>query len=774
MPITVISRKVFSQIANGEDFSTNTGDYSQNLIGSVMERVVVETELLLFIISNASTAIPFEVDGTAKTISRSSGSFITDGWHIGDEFEFSDGITFTGTIISITDTVITYTLDAGTDTDGTYNDAVIVIQNDDYLAALVQFGLPENSDTTDNFINVVDGSDQAFTLDGLNSSFQVMNPMPGARSWITGDCKIKKGVLTAGQCLYTVRQEFIILPYYLQEIESNLTDGNLPEDFFKGSLSIKYIIGLQLRRLLSDPNIQHDFSDTNELGSVGWFGENYNGFPNNYEVELISYQDNASSEQVDGIQIDKTTKINAKITNAAGLFNAGTKVGGYVSAILDPSQYEANPVSFKDLWLYDNIVRTNDGNVTGLTGVIKSFQTSRTNANEIAITMTVSFTTQQQASLSEGQKFIIAFQTADSSKARDVSDMVIMVCDVAELIKDSDISGLLVSQDLRFIPHTLSDEDNGNTNVRGFDQDGVMIKYAFGLDISKRARIDRLTYKLIARNNVGQEFDIDAFDFDLSSSLLVPEGAYQKQNFNLDTTRGFQLPAGDFMNRVRLGYYNSLSPLRHGELLSVSPTTELILTPPYPSILYSPMIQDMKNAALNTGGAIKLVDMVQVPTGVDGRPVPWLTFLNGGAVNGMRFIEEIELTAGENTINYSTLGTIDVVVIPFDVQKKGMKFAGMNASVTLNSFKVIAPNGGKFSAVIVKKTGLTNVRAGILNAVAGPAGSDFNFDNLGIDIYTAFIFDTEYNGNIVDRTKFNDKLNVRVNLDTQLNILILL
>src|SRR5690606_38553450 len=110
--ITIQSRKFYSQIANGEAFNQNTGDVTANLVGSVMERIIAETEFLLSVKAQSTTTTDTFTTATG-TITRLINSFIEDGWNIGDTFEASGDLTFTGTITAVTDLVITYTLGTG-------------------------------------------------------------------------------------------------------------------------------------------------------------------------------------------------------------------------------------------------------------------------------------------------------------------------------------------------------------------------------------------------------------------------------------------------------------------------------------------------------------------------------------------------------------------------------------------------------------------------------------------------------------------------------------
>lgn len=764
--LTVLSRKFFSQIANGEAFGNNLSDYTGNLVGSVMERIVAETEIQLSVISTSNATDIFTIAGT--TITRVSTNWVDEDWHVGDTFNFVDGaVTFTGTITILNDLVLTFTLGTGTATPAAYTASTITLTSN-YLAAVVQFGLPENSDTTDNFINVVDGSDQAFTLSGLTTSFQTMNPVAGAKSWITGDCQIKRGALSAGVCTYTIRQEFIILPYYTQDIATNLTDGTLPDDYFKGVLSLKYIVGLQVRKLLSDPNIQHSIVDKNEMGAVGWFGENYNGGVNNYECEVTAYEDTATGDTVTGIQIDRRTTIFANITNTASLFDADTKIGAYLSAILDPLAYAANSTLYKTLWNYDNVVKLNNVTYTGLTGIIKAFDSTRVSANSITLEITVEFSTPQQALLSDGQEFIIALQTANSTLARNVSDSVVMIADISTLTKNNDIPGLLTFDTFEHLNHPMVEADTGFSNFRGWIEDGIFTRANFGLDIAERARLEQLDFKLIAKNSVGREFTIQQYGFDLSSGVLVPEGAYEKQVFNLDTTRGFRLAAGDIFNRVRLGFPSATSYYFHGEETVTAPTTTFGFGGALASTNYATIYLGQYQSGV-TGGPTKSITGFTVPTDTTGNVMPWIAVLMGVTIPGIT-VGSVVLAAGLNVqVTHASIAGAHTI-IPCDVGMVGMAFHNMNASKTATTFEVTdTGSGGRLDYIIIEDGVLSDFRSGSGVAVTGGTPTNIPFSNYGTNLYTSIVFCTQKVGKLPTITKNNNSIDVLTDEDDEVN-----
>lgn len=772
--IEVTSRKFYSQFANGETFASNLSDYTQNLVGNVMERVVAETEFTVTVISTASTDNQFTVTALSNTITRDNGTWAADGWYIGDTFAATGGDSFTGTITGLSGTTLNFTTVSGPGGDGTYDDLVITKTNDDYTAAVIQFGTPENSDSSSNFLNPVDGSIQGFTLKNISTSYQNMQAFAGAKSWQTGSCMIKKSALTAGVWTYTVYHEFIILPYYLQEFSGNLTDGTLPDDWFAGNLTVKYTINLDARKVLTDPNISQNISDLGELGCVGWFNENYNGGVNNYACVINSYTDTATGDSADGLQIDAKTTVTATLTNTDSLFTADTKIGIYISAILDALDYAPANTLFKDLWTYDNAVKLNNNIYTGLSGAIKAIRSVRSNANTITINFDVEFSGPQRARLSSGQQFIIGIQTADSTLDRDVSDNVILL-NIADLVEDADIPGLLQVNSFEHYRHDLSEFEQGASDFTGWVEDGFFSRYGFGLDIAAPARLKSLTFKLMARNSAGNEFVIQQYPFDLSSGVLVPDGSYFKQDFNLDTTRGFPLPAGDFFNRVRLGFAGAATLYFYGEATAAAPNTTFAfggtLTADYATIFLGQYVVGQ------TGPPVPTTTGFTLPTDTPGSPtpnvIPWIAGIIGASIPNIIF-GSVTLAAGQNVqVTHASISGAHTI-IPCDVELNGMDFSGMNDSKTATTFEVTdTGNGGRLDYIIVVDGAFSSIRS-FSDVVIAAGGDTYSFANLGSANYTALIFDTQFVGTLPTVVKNNDSIEITVDSDTKVNGLLIL
>lgn len=768
--IEVLSRKFYSQIRNGEDFSGSLSDFSTNLTGSVMERIRAEIEVQLSVLSVATASNAFTVNDTAKTITRASDNWEDDGWKVGDDFSVTGGATFTGTIIALDDLELTYDLTSapGTDTGGAYTTLNVYLTSE-YLGAIWQFGLPENDDNSGIFQNVVDGSDQLYTVTGITATYKTMNATPGAKSWITGDARIKRGTLTNGVATYTIQQDFTILPYFLQEIEQNLIDGTSPVDYFEGLSSLKFIWNLELRKVLSDPNTQHVFTETDQLGSVGWFNENYNGYVNNFTLESLTYQETASGDVLSGISIDEKTTITAQISSD-GLFTLDTNVGGYISAALDPVSYLANTTMHDTLWMFDNHIVKVDTTVVG-TGVIKRIQAIYVDANNITIEIDVEYSASQKALLSDGQRFVLGLQVEDVSLQRPVSDVVMLLGDFGTYSKSADVTGLLAPVSLEFLSHPQAESDIGYTNVRGWIEDNFLAKFRFGVDVEIPARIKQIIFKLIARNTSGREFTIQSYSMDLSSGLLqlISGTAYYKQAFNLDTTRGFPLSVGDFMNRVRLAEYSNETGYRFGEYTQSALTLAVLYDSAFDSgVTPSLVIDDNDGSGILISASVE--EGFTSDAGGTGGLVSYISVDPSASITGIRGGTKT-LTAGTVTFTFDTLGTTDYTVIVFGT---GFNASDVIASQTATQFELTDCLAGEIVTwVAVRNSGFASIMAGNATLAAGNNTVTYAA-SLGSVDYTLLLFDLQNTGNISNRSKAASSFDIEAGIGTSLNYIALL
>ena len=87
--------------------------------------------------------------------------------------------------------------------------------------------------------------------------------------------------------------------------------------------------------VLSNPNGVTTAEDSQQLGSVGWFNENFNNFNNNYSIDSVAYQDVATATAVGRINAAEQTEVTITVDSANGTFAANSKFTLCVSYLPD-------------------------------------------------------------------------------------------------------------------------------------------------------------------------------------------------------------------------------------------------------------------------------------------------------------------------------------------------------------------------------------------------------------------------------------------------------
>jgi hypothetical protein len=411
----IISEKYFNKFINDEDFNNNTSDFTNNLVGNTGIEIKAEITLSIEWFAAASSFDAFTLQ--SDRIVRNSGDFKADGFSIGDVFDFrlnynsaSESTDFTGTISGISaDGRTLFFTTGGTPTVNTYeNVAIRALMTDsaNYLTALIhKFGLIENQEEL-NFNSKVSDNEQIYYAVnvGEDSGGRLTNEVTGVAQgsymdWVTGSLTAQYDDTNSNdyEQAFIIRHTFIITPYYLEGEITNITDNIIP-DLLTGNNSLKYVYQIEARRVLSNPNTGIIIEQENNLGSVGYFQENFNGYENLYNIESVSYEDSLTTDSVDSLQIERKTKVTIVVEKIGGSLSVGQRIGVYHSYLPEQSEYTNTTTDFKTNFLYDNIYY-NEGDAAKVgTGIIKSLDSSIT-AGKLVVVFEIEYNVMQQLRL---------------------------------------------------------------------------------------------------------------------------------------------------------------------------------------------------------------------------------------------------------------------------------------------------------------------------------------------------------------------------------------
>ena len=568
-------REFRSEMKNGLTFSVNPTDFSQNLIGSVQDRIQATTRVRVIWTATASLADIITING--NTLSRQSGSFLDDGFALGDTIDVKELLIFKASdrvILSITDTVIIFD---GPAEPLDFSQNYLVFGKTAKHGFKFRYGLIENAESP-NYLSKIDNSIQEFYADGVGAGpigsrstavvpCQVNNQF---KSWQNGGCTvqfIQEGYDTpvaANASYYYQEYEIVhtfdMLPYFRDGEIPALINGNPPADLFASGKSLKYAMQSDHLSVLSNPNGVTTAEDSQQLGSVGWFNENFNNFNNNYSIDSVAYQDVATATAVGRINAAEQTEVTITVDSANGTFAANSKFTLCVSYLPDVDGYQPdtsgtlprNPQNFtvNQNFLLDRQYQEVGQPATGagiLTDVVGTF----INANEIEVVGKIGYNATQQALLDDSKYYLVSVIVEDDSLTNETSDRVNLLADINTYDLDADVSGMMLTDNAKFkiLAHNEVITDAGTTDYKGWIEDTFLVSFPFFVNLSAGATIQTIEANFVAYDQAAENhFVIQPYQFNIAGTPIVNGG----QQFNVLDTRGYELESGSIFNRAQI------------------------------------------------------------------------------------------------------------------------------------------------------------------------------------------------------------------------------
>ncbi len=561
----IVSEKYYNQFSNGADFGSNLTDFSANLTGGVGEKIKAVIRLSVEWYSNSDSFNTWLVE--ANQITRFSGSFKDDGFEVGHVFRYISGwstdrtapVEFTATItaISTDGATITFTVSSGVVPTGTQDDAGIradATASANYLtAAFWRFGLVANDASFSNQSNV-SGNNAAFFAGGVgidsgsgrSTTPVAMSPQGTYRDWLSGNATVAFISNTDYEQVFEIAHEFVITPFYLEGQLSNLQNTVLP-DYLQGENTLKYTYQSEFRLSLSNPNTAITATFDQNLGSVGWFGENFNGLGCDYEVTAIAYEDALTAEPVQSLQIPSKTTATITVSKNSASISAGQKVGIILFYLAPETDYQNTLTTLVENFMLESLY-CNEG-AAPVSGTIITAMSSVISGGDLVVTADIQLDAIQQAR-AVGGNYALCIQIADSALSAQNSDRAIILADVEQFLSVSVIDELVAFDAPNFYYHDFDyPTDTPVTELLAWNEDGTLIEWDFELDLSKSAFLNRLTFVLAAVKTADSSyFELDRYVFE-TASAIVSGGV---QQINIDAQRGYYLVAGDQFNFAKL------------------------------------------------------------------------------------------------------------------------------------------------------------------------------------------------------------------------------
>lgn len=574
MPVEIIvnNREFKNQYDNGQTYGDNPSEFTVNLAGSVMEKIEAtnQFDISWYFQATSSNPIDYEDLGSDEFKYRKAngGSFIDDGFSIGDTLQWSfpsGGSTTTrqGTVDNITPTwiYITYTTPT-TLTPAVGQSTGSLFQGTSDLTSLIyNFGLIQNTENF-NTISKVSSNDQAYYSTGITEGGGTVPMIKQFQygDWVTGSATVER---VANPSTFVQRfivvHEFIINPYYLDGQLSNLENDVVPS-LLAGLNSLRYVFRIDARTALSNPNSSKKATEEQQLGSVAWFNENFNGFENIYSATAPTYQNTVTSDFADGLLIGAKTKVELTISKSSGAFVSTDKIGAYVSYLPPSIQYTNLLTTLQQNFMYGNGHSLADGAAGTFDGVVTRIE-ANLSGGDIILDFDVQYDFAQAQTLATSlfadndPRFLIAIQVGDITIIAGDSDKVMLISDVGLYDDSADISGLFdINKSLMFKHNKVIGVDAGTSNVIAYNEDGVAWDVGFTLNLNKSAVLKTLDLVEVLYNSTTEQFfKLDQYAIGgVSGAPTFLDSGFTVQSLEFTGTRGYLLEAGSQFNDVIL------------------------------------------------------------------------------------------------------------------------------------------------------------------------------------------------------------------------------
>jgi len=559
--IDIFDFKCFNQLRNGENFDQNLSDFTPNLVGNIGEKIAISYQANVYLSAFAGSTEEWDMQNTLFEIVRSSGSFLEDDIQVGYEFGFfpdwlnrkTGASEYIGAVIYVSSdgTTLRYTIVTGTPvTVGVNSNVGLVFWQDSRpvnrnTALFLKFGLIEN-DETFNYLSKTTEALQVYYVGELirGGGFKDSEPLGSIRDWVTGKVEIEfvSGEPDFGAAEYQIKQEFVLNPFYILSFREFIDSGTIPE-ILAGDSSLKYAAELDFRKTLTDTGSSKIQSFDGLDGFVGWYGENFNGLNNDYQIKSITYEEAIGGDPLDGININVSTKAIITVENIGGAITDYSCSTYLIKIPKSEDDYIGTTTDMLENFLFKSeIVSSPD---TSSANVTTSLVTG-----DLVIEYTIDYLTAEKLQLTTDDEYMLLVQVEDPTIAVGNSDRVMLIAALRNYVDIDFLADFINIDSYNFLQHGLVlGVDDGVIAPITSNEDGILLDAVFGANTVRNVVINAITAKLIAFNVAeNKSFEIDLYSFNIGE-LILSGGV---QQIEVDTTRGYALPVGDNFNLVKV------------------------------------------------------------------------------------------------------------------------------------------------------------------------------------------------------------------------------
>ena len=568
MGFRLINTEFFNQFNNGELLDQNLTDFTKNLVGNVTDKIKTRQTVAVSWTASSDAVNTFDVLG--NTLNQLTGSFIANGFVVGDIISLYDNV---GTAFVFTDRTITsltanqIIFDGAVVGTASYPDAKLYGKTP--LESLrFRFGLIENNEPT-NYISKIDGTaENSFSADGVGFDTGggvrsltpvTLNASTGVNSWKEDFGNGTVAFISTGtqaenyEQVFDIIHEFTILPFFLDGQLSNVQNLIQPA-LFTSTSTLKYVFDAQFNTTLSNPNGTKSASVDSILGSVGWLNESLNGNPNRYGVVNLVYTNQDTLQVENQVNAQQKTKVEFNLRSLDNKFTTNTNVQVGIAILPNASDYQQNSQTIEQNFIIDNAFTTVDLAFID-SSIITNYTAVFNGAGSVSVAFDVDYLTAIEPLL-ENKNYLIWCSTCDETATSGGTDRVCLRVDSKLYDYNPDIEDLIFIDTINHFPHNINDTvlANGFDDYRGWIEDGFEIVAPFQLNNDLAAGLSSLSVHFSAWNpSTDDRFDLQSYNYSLSGGVLInPAGLNQYKSYNINTTRGFNLVNGSQFNNAVL------------------------------------------------------------------------------------------------------------------------------------------------------------------------------------------------------------------------------
>lgn len=430
-----------------------------------------------------------------------------------------------------------------------------------------EYGFLKNSEVnTDNISSVIDGSIQKFIATGLNTlsvgdstSLLAVGNKSG-HDFIVGIITYI-GKPSSYEYSFTLYLSFRLTPFF--EGPLNWTVNDIPA-WFQNQECLTDNFKFKFLPETNNPNrsIQNEMSATRQLGNTGFFNQNFNGLPNPFVVESVTYRD-TNGNIVSSILVNEETTIEVVISGITP--HADGQYFHSLCILPNEDDYKNNEYT-----LGQNIrLLTNSQDPVGITpspNALEYFSLSPDGVNysiknvryyndgsgnlkfEGVVTMYPGISANILNGNIEGD-FILSISVASHDLDTADSNRVTLYVDSQQFIERPPVIEELDTLTVKFLEHPYDVNSIGEFIYQGYVEDDVLAVMDFQFERTDNMIINNIRLNIdIVKNDFSESFRLTNLSVNTSAEPISGTPSQSIHEINNILSRGFKYNNGNDKN----------------------------------------------------------------------------------------------------------------------------------------------------------------------------------------------------------------------------------